>query len=341
MRILHLLSSPFWSGPAENVALLALAQRALGHEATIAVDRKRTQVASEEPIVPRLRALGPGLLDEALGLELSVKSTPLALVRDAAALRRRTADVVHAHFSHDHVLASLARPKRSLLFRSIHAPRSIRRSLPPAHGFTVPSEADLERLGRKNAIVLPPLLGPEYRPPEDRAALRRELGLEGQPLIGMVSTFQASRRHVLAIDAFDRLRERRPAARLVLVGDGVLEGEIHQMVHREELDQAVTFAGYQRGTSFVRWLQALDEVWVLGQGNDYSGRAALQARACGVRSITVDEGGLARYADVALKDPTAGVIVEASLGGSRREVPPPSNEAIAQDVLALYGRARP
>ena len=200
---------------------------------------------------------------------------------------------------------------------------------------------ELERLGRKDALVLPPLRGPEYRPPEDRDALRRELlGVEGQPVIGVISTFQASRRHDLAVEAFDRLRERRPSARLLLVGDGMLEEEIRQLRGREELDGAVTFAGYQRGADFVRWLQAMDEVWVLGLGNDFSGRAALQARACGVRVIAVDEGGLAQYADVALKDPTAGVIVEASLGGQRREVPSPSNEAIAREVLALYERAR-
>jgi glycosyltransferase involved in cell wall biosynthesis len=199
---------------------------------------------------------------------------------------------------------------------------------------------ELELLGRKNAMVLAPLLGPEYRQPEDRAALRRELGLEGQPVIGVISTFQESRRHDLVVEAFDRLRERRPAARLVLVGDGVLEAEIRQLVQREELDGAVTFAGYRRGGEFVRWLQALDEVWVLGQGNDYSGRAALQARACGVRVIATDEGGLARYADVALKDPTAGPIVEASIEGDRREVALPSNEAIAREVLALYERAK-
>src|SRR5439155_7853066 len=216
---------------------------------------------------------------------------PLGLVRDAAALRRRSVEVVHAHFSHDHLLATVARPRRSVLVRSIHAPRSIRRSLPPAGGFTVPSELELEQLGRKNSMVLSPLLGPEYRPPEDQAALRRELGVEGQPVVGMVSTFQESRKHALAIDAFDRLRERRPAARLVLVGDGALEDEIRQIVHREELDEAVTFAGYQRGEAFVRWLQVMDEVWILGQGNDYSGRAALQARACGVRTITSAEGG--------------------------------------------------
>ena len=44
MRILHLLASPFFSGPAENVALLALAQARLGHEVRVAVDRKRPAV---------------------------------------------------------------------------------------------------------------------------------------------------------------------------------------------------------------------------------------------------------------------------------------------------------
>src|SRR5687767_9396102 len=141
MRILHLLSSPFWSGPAENVALLAVEQRALGHEATVAVDRKRSLVASEEPIVPRLRELG--VLDEG-GLELSVKSSPLAMARDVASLRkRRDVEVVHAHFSHDHLLAALGKPRRSSLFRSIHAPRSIRRTLPSADAYTVPSETEL------------------------------------------------------------------------------------------------------------------------------------------------------------------------------------------------------
>src|SRR5262249_46237812 len=102
VRILHLLSSPFWSGPAENVALLAAAQRALGHEVTVAVDRKRVQVGSEEPIVPRLLEVAPGMLDEG-GLELSVKSSPLASARDIALMRKRALDVVHSHFTHDHV----------------------------------------------------------------------------------------------------------------------------------------------------------------------------------------------------------------------------------------------
>ena len=48
MRILHLLASPAWTGPAENIARLAVAQRALGHQVSVAVDRKREGLTSEE-----------------------------------------------------------------------------------------------------------------------------------------------------------------------------------------------------------------------------------------------------------------------------------------------------
>ena len=52
MKILHLLASPVWSGPAEPVALLAAAQRALGHDVRVAIDRKRLLVSSEELALP-------------------------------------------------------------------------------------------------------------------------------------------------------------------------------------------------------------------------------------------------------------------------------------------------
>ena len=52
MRILHTLASPAWSGPAEGVALLADAQRRLGHEVQVAIDRRRHEVSSEELSLP-------------------------------------------------------------------------------------------------------------------------------------------------------------------------------------------------------------------------------------------------------------------------------------------------
>jgi glycosyltransferase involved in cell wall biosynthesis len=337
MRILHLLASPAFSGPAENVALLALAQRALGHAVEVAVDRRRAQVSSEELAVPRLEALG---LLGGHELELSVKSPPWRMAADAWRLRGRQVDVVHAHFSHDHLVARLGRPKGAALVRSIHAPRSLRRTLPFAHGYTVPSERELAPLVGAPVAVLPPLVAPEFVPAADRRALRAALGVEGEPVIGMVSTFQASRRHDVGLGAFAGVLREWPGARLVLVGDGEQEGAIRARIRELGLQEVVHLAGYQRAAAFVTWLQALDEVWVLGLGNDWSGRVAAQARACGVRVVAVQAGALSRYADVLVDDVTPESVSAASLGGQRRPRALVSNEEIASRVLTLYARAQ-
>lgn len=337
MKILHLLASPFWSGPAENVALLAQAQREAGHEVTVAVDRKRKDIQAEEPAVPRFKELG--LLDEG-GLELSVKSPPWAMWKDLRRLKARAVDVVHTHFSHDHLLARWGSPKGAILARSIHAPRSIRSSLPKADLYTVPASSQLTRLKGQRVWVLPPLVGASFQPAKDVQALRRELNLTGAPLIGMVSTFQPSRRHSLGVEAFAKLHETQPEARLVLVGDGALQEPVRQQVRERGLTEAVTFAGYQQGDAFIRWLQALDEVWILGLGNDWSGRAAAQARACNVRVVAVEEGGLPTLADTMVESLTPEAVVKASQSGERSPVAHPSNQRIAGDLLALYERAR-
>ena len=90
----------------------------------------------------------------------------------------------------------------------------------------------------------------------------------------------------------------------------------------------------------MKWLQALDEVWILGLGNDWSGRAAAQARACGVRVVAVDEGALPAMADVRVEQLTPEAVVAASLSQERARVEHPSNQRIAEDVLALYEQAR-
>ncbi len=334
MKILHLLASPFFSGPAQLVTELALAQRELGHQVSVAVDARRRETPAEELARPRLEQLG--LLDRG-GLELSVKSTPAQLLRDLRNLHRRELDVVHSHFTHDHLLIRLARPRGATRIRSIHAARSLRWSLPAADGYTVPVSEWLARLPEHSArTVLPPLVGAEFqRAPAARAAL----GLEGSPLIGMVSTFQPSRRHRLGIEAFARLRAKHPSARLVLVGDGRLEAPLRAQVAEAGLEQSVTFAGYQQGEAFVRWLSALDEVWILGLGNDYSARAAAQARRCGVRVVAAEEGALPDYADAVVRPLSADAVVVASLEGTRRQLEVPAPGAVAAAVLALYRQA--
>jgi len=151
----------------------------------------------------------------------------------------------------------------------------------------------------------------------------------------MVSTFQVTRHHDVAVDALAHLQKERPDAKMVLIGDGVTLPTIKEKVAQLKLNDAVFFAGYQPGDAFVRWLQALDIVWILGLGNDWSGRAAAQARACGVKVVAVDEGGLETNADslVALD---ASEIAQASLDSSLVLGRTRTNAEIARLIERLY-----
>lgn len=334
MKILHTVASPFWSGPLETIVALALAQRALGHQVSVAIDRKRKTAPSEELAAPRLDALG--LLDEG-GLELSVKSTPLGIWRDIRRLRSLAVDLLHCHFTHDHWICRYGKPAGAKLVRSVHAPRSLERSLLAADAVTVAVDVWRPQVVHPRVMTLPALVAARYVA-ADRHAAQEALGLDGAPLIGMVSTFQPSRRHDLAIDAFALLHAQRPQARLVLVGDGALLGETRARVERAGLTEVVRFVGYQ--PDVVPYLQAFDQVWVLGLGNDWSGRAAAQARACGAEVIAVDDGELGRYASVALVDPTASELAQAAAGSVQTpaRVRLADHEATARELLALVAK---
>lgn len=334
MKIVHLLATPFFSGPSELVVQLALGQRDEGHQVWVVCDRLRQKTSAEELLLPHLereRLLAP------VSVELSVKSAPLGLMRDVRQLRRTQVEVVHCHLSHDHWLGWLGRPPGALLVRSFHTPRSLRGLRPPAEAATAYSSGALTTLDMSLSVVLRPAVDPAFAPPHERKRLQAELGFEG-PVLGMVSTFQPSRRHSLGLEAFARLARKSLTAQFVLLGDGQLEPALRRQVEALGLANRVRFAGYQGGDAFRRWLQSLDEVWVLGLGNDFSARAAAQARACGARVLAVDEGALGEYADVTVAARIED-IVENALAPGRRSLEVARRAQVAREVLALYERA--
>jgi glycosyltransferase involved in cell wall biosynthesis len=333
VRILHLLSSPVWSGPAEAVTLLAETQRGLGHAVSVAIDSTRAGTGTEEPAAPRLERLR--LLDSH-GLRLSTRDGAAGVWRDARLLGTLEVDVVHSHFSHDHWVAALS-GHRGIRVRSFHAARSRRSFRPPAAAYTVPTAGVGAGL-RRPWMVLPPLVSPAFRPGADRFGLQGSLDVTA-PVIGMVSTFQPSRRHDVALAAFRLVLAREPRATLVLLGDGQLGPELRARAESLGIAARVRFPGYQSGESLVRWMQAFDELWVLGLGNDEAGRPALQGRAVGARVVGVADGGLPSWVDAVLPAATAEAVAAVALREERRTVTPPDVRAVAGELLRLYARA--
>ncbi len=292
MRILELLSSPVWTGPAEPMASVAAVLARRGHQVEMAVDDVRPGDLRD-----RLRELGFSLR---LDFTLSTKAGPWSHLRDAWTLRRvsRELDVVHAHFSSDHALALLAlagtgRRRRVRVVRTVHSSRSLRaRALQGAvHRRTDGLVAVcrdharvlVERFGVDPARVLASrgAVDPVRFAPEG-PDLRAELGLQpGQPVAGIVSRVKPDRRHAELVEAFRPVAARLPEARLVIVGRGEGLPELRALVERTGLTRHVIFAGYRTGEELAAAYRTLDCKVLLAEGNDGTCRALLEAMACG------------------------------------------------------------
>lgn len=97
-----------------------------------------------------------------------------------------------------------------------------------------------------HTIVHPGLepAGYEPRSAEERAALRRSLGLEdASPLLITVARMTNGKGQGVLFPLLRRVREGRPAARLLLVGDGPLRADHEASARREGVADAVVFAG--------------------------------------------------------------------------------------------------
>ncbi|MBI1847275.1 MAG: glycosyltransferase family 4 protein, partial [Candidatus Rokubacteria bacterium] len=228
LTVLQLAANRWWTGSADPVLQLTRALERRGHRVLLGLipgDRFELK-AREAGIAP------------VAGLSLRARAAPGDLVRDVLRLRRLVRDegveVIHAHHSHDHWLALLARSARGRprvpVVRTFHNLRSVRRGrlarglyrrtaaafavsrqiearchdagLDAERTFWIPGAADLSRFTRE----------------ADPVPVREEFKLGGAPVVVSVSRLAANRGHELLLAGFRRLLERLPQARLLLVG---------------------------------------------------------------------------------------------------------------------------
>jgi glycosyltransferase involved in cell wall biosynthesis len=346
MRILELLSSPVWTGPAEPMATLAGELRARGHTVELAVDTRRPGDLRD-----RLRALGFPVRDD---LALTTRGAPPPLLSDARRLARIGPgfDVVHAHFSNDHAAALLGlrrRGERPRLVRTVHSGRSLR-------------ERPLQRLAyrRTDGVIAvceahARILSERFGVPEERrvavrgavdcdafrpegADLRAELGLEpGQPVAGIVSRVKPGRRHDELLDAFRGVARRVPEARLVVVGRGEGLEELRQRIDAAGLTGRVLLAGYRTGPELAAAYRTLDVKVLLAEGNDGTCRALLEAMACGRAAVAYRFGA---PAETVLHGETGLLVDEGDVAALERALAGLLSAPARARALGAAGRAR-
>jgi len=308
---------------------------ARGHAVELAVELHR-----RGNLVERLRGLGLTVRDD---VALSRRPGP-GLLRDLAALRRLwgSFDVLHANFSNDHTLAWLARPAGASgrLVRTLHASRALSpRALQGAlyrrtDGLVAVCEAHarlaIERFRLPPERVLATrgaVDGGFFRP--DGPDLRAELGIApGQPVVGVVSRVKPGRRLEDLVEAFRRVVDALPEARLAIVGRGEGEEGLRVRIAHRGLAREVVWAGYRTGDALAAAYRTFDVVTLLGEGNDGTCRALLEGMAAGRPGVAYRFGAPAE----AVLDGTTGLLAPEG------DVP-----ALAEALLELLrapGRAR-
>ncbi|HTP25947.1 MAG TPA: glycosyltransferase family 4 protein [Anaeromyxobacteraceae bacterium] len=337
MRVLELLSSPCWTGPAEPMASVARYLLHRGHHVEVAVDTRRPGDLRD-----RLVAMGFAIRGD---LALTTRGFPPPLLCDVIRLSRigKGFDVVHAHFSNDHSAALLGlRHRRDLprVVRTVHSGRSLCRrflqgvahrrtdgliAVCEAHArllrerFRVSDQRVLATRGAVDTLVFT----------GDGPDLREELGLSpGQPVAGIVARVKPDRRHGELVDAFRLVADRIPDARLLVFGRGEGLPELRSRVAQSRLDRAVVFAGYRTGPALAAAYRTLDVKVLLAEGNDGTCRALLEAMASGRPAVAYRFGAPAE----AIVHGQSGILVEEG------DVPALASALI--ELLSVPARAR-
>jgi len=288
LTVVHLATNRWWTGSADPTIQLAHVQQAHGYRVLLAVP-------PGDRFEAKAREAGLTLLD---GVHLRARLAPLEIARDAARLRRvvreQSVDVLHAHHSHDHWLAVLARPavdgRRPPVARTFHALRAVKRD--PASrrlyrrtGAAFAVSRQIEARCREAGFAAERVYWtpgtvdlPRFTGKADGRAIREEFALGDAPVVVSVARLAPQRGHETLLAGFRGVLADFPAARLLLVGKGETRERLERFVAAQGLSRQVTFTGY-RDRDLPDVLAAADCFALMAPGSDDSCRAALEAMA--------------------------------------------------------------
>lgn len=112
-----------------------------------------------------------------------------------------------------------------------------------------------------------------------RAAYRKKLHLEGALVLGHVGVINPQKNHAFLIETFREVTLENDSARLLLIGNGILEAEIRQKVAACHLEDRVIFTGITDAVS--EYLCAMD-LFVFPSLYEGFGNVAIEAQASGL-----------------------------------------------------------
>ena len=263
-----------------------------------------------------------------------------ALAYNATTGRARPTSLVHTY--HGHVLDGYFSPLMSAVFAG--AERILARSTTILIAISTLIRRDIEtehRIGRREQIRIVPL-GFDLRrfasiDPLDRDAktkARTELGIApNQPVITTVGRLTAIKHQHLFVTLGQRLATTYPGLTCLIVGDGMLRGELEQQARDLDVADRVRFLGWR---SDLDRIYAATDVFVLTSANEGTPVALIEALASGVAGVSTNVGGVA---DV-IPDSDCGILVPfGDVDPLTDAVGALLNDAKRREALGVAGRA--
>ena len=128
------------------------------------------------------------------------------------------------------------------------------------------------------------------RPVADRAKARKALGLaDDTPVVATVARLEPVKDQATLLRAFEKVGAALPEARLVLVGDGSLRGDLEQQARRPDLAGRVIFLGRRADISD---LLPLFDVFALTSVSEGLPLTVLEAMAAGLPCVATSVGAV-------------------------------------------------
>ncbi|MBI1873542.1 MAG: glycosyltransferase family 4 protein [Acidobacteria bacterium] len=174
--------------------------------------------------------------------------------------------------------------------------------------------------------IYPPVAG-EFRAAaeETRRRVRRDLGVNGSPLVINVKRLHPLGGHVCLVEAMATIARVVPEVRLIVCGTGSLRDELEARTRELHLERTIRFAGLVDNV-VVATYDAASDVFVLPSLLEACPTVALEALACGTPVVSSDNPG--------------GVELHGLFGDDVAVVPRENPEALAAAVIDALGARR-
>lgn len=130
----------------------------------------------------------------------------------------------------------------------------------------------------------------------DGSNRKKDLGLEGKPVVLTVGRLVPIKNTSLLLEAMPIVRERVPNAQLVIAGDGSERARLEEQTERLRLRGAVHFLGYVAPGDLPAVYRSAD-VFALPSQFDNSPNVVLEAMAAGLPVAATDVGGVRGFVE--------------------------------------------